>query len=86
MEIQEELLYTVIMRKEVVRLLENQNQISTDARVIAEKIVEAKQNQPSDLVNKLAYYIQKTYDAFPMVKREDYALLLKDHKEYIPDD
>ena len=76
----------MITRKEVVRLLENQKQISTDARIVAEKIVEAKQNQPSDLVNKLAYYIQKTYDAFPMVKREDYALLLKDHKEYIPDD
>ena len=76
----------MITRKEVARLLENQNQISTDARVVAEKIVEAKQNKPSDLVNKLAYYIQKTYDAFPIVKREDYALLLKDHKEYIPDD
>ena len=83
---QEELLYIEITRKEVARLLENQNQISTDARVVAEKIVEAKQHKPTDLVNKLAYYIQKTYDAFPMVKREDYALLLKDHKEYIPDD
>ncbi len=44
---QDALLFIEIMRKEVEKLLENQNQVSTDARVVAEKIVEAKQNKPS---------------------------------------
>jgi|TARA_Y100000590_G_C15705789_1_gene1008574 hypothetical protein len=64
-------------------LVKQQEEISLDAKLIANALMDKPDNV---LFKRLQYYIQKTYEAFPLVKLEDNALLLRDDSEYIPDD
>jgi hypothetical protein len=64
------------MRKEVLRL-QNQN-INGEAYMMADKI--AKEN-PYAIRDQLAFYIQKSWDAFPILKLQNIQEILKQPEE-----
>ena len=76
MEMQDALLLTEIMRKEVEKL-QKQN-IKGEAFIMADKI--AKEN-PYAVRYKLAFYIQKSWDAFPILRLQDVQEILKKPEE-----
>lgn len=77
MEMQDALLLTEIMRKEVEKL-QNQN-IKGEAFIMADKI--ANENNPYAVRDKLAFYIQKSWDAFPILRLQDVQEILKNPEE-----
>lgn len=76
MEMQDVSLLTEITRKEVEKL-QKQN-IKGEAFIMADKI--AKEN-PYAIRDRLAFYIQKSWDAFPILKLQDVQEILKHPEE-----
>ena len=76
MEMQDALLLTEIMRKEVEKL-QKQN-IKGEAFIMADKI--AKET-PYAVRDRLAFYIQKSWDAFPILRLQDVQEILKKPEE-----
>ena len=77
MEMQDASLLTEIMRKEVEKL-QSQN-IKGEAFIMADKI--ANKNNPYAVRDKLAFYIQKSWDAFPILRLQDVQEILKKPEE-----